>query len=142
MVKNIKYNEFQYKLKKLEKKREESNLFILYEDIKYLAKFNSNDYRIFSSLKDEQLKEKIELENEQNYFQIKIANKVNKNKKKIKNKTKELENLNEIIDKEKNGFREHGSISEFNENKSELSMRLLENEDNESDDYIINTNSH
>ena len=141
MVKNIKYNEFQNKLKKLEKKKEESNLFILYEDIKYLAKSNSNDYRIFSSLKDQQLQEKNQLENEQNYFQIKIVNRVNKNKKKKKNKnknkTKELGNLNEIIERE--------NISEFNENdfnKSELSMRLLENEDNESDECIINTNSH
>lgn len=85
MVKNTKYNQFQHKLKKLEKKRENYNLFILYEDIKYLAKFNSNDYRIFSSLKDEQVTEKNDLDEEKIYYQIKIANKVNKNKKKREN---------------------------------------------------------
>lgn len=124
---SYKYNEFKEKLKKLEKERENSNIYTLRDDVKFLAKKNPKDYEIFEVVEREHDKEKREIEQEKAYFQINLLNKLESNEKKEKN------NIN-IYEEEKEEY-----ISNENDiSRSDLNESFLDSEDN----IIINTKSH
>lgn len=125
--KNHRYNEFKKKLKACEKERQNSEFYILIDDIKFLAKKNPKDLKIFDEMEKDYKKAKKELEIQQDYFQMNLLKELDFNDKNGK------KSIN-ICEEEKNEFiRNESDIS-----RSDLNESLLGSEDNE----IINTNSY
>lgn len=121
MIKNKKYNEFKKKLEDIQKKKEDDNYIILYEEIKYLTRASPNDSYLFKTLEDNNSKEMREIDEEIVHLKYKNISK-SKNKPILKPEIKDdSENLNE---------------------NSYLNIRLLDNEESEIDDNVISTQSY
>ena len=127
LLQNLKYEEFQKKLKKIEKEKEDLKYSNLYEDIKCLTKSSHNDFELFNSMKINKKNELKDLEKEKMFFLNKQINPNNLN----------IQNENEYEINEEQMQNDEIEIDE----KSEMTTKLLINEESEIDDSIINTKS-
>lgn len=135
MIKNLKYNEFENKLQKIEKKKEDYNYFILRDDIEYLSKLSAQDFEIFGLMNSNKKSELNEIREEIAKLQPNLLDVIEL--KDQKNKIKENGIINETNNNEE--FIENESVND----SCDLNERLLSIDESEYDENsIINTQSH
>ena len=117
IAKNIKYNEFQEELKKIEKDREKYNFHILVDDIKYLCKLSREDEDLFIQMKKNKNKEIKEIIKEKIHFQPALLEEDDKIKELINNN-----NLNNDYDM-----------------NSDISINLLDESEYNEEECLIKT---